>query len=168
MEPIIRISRLVQVIMFPNVCGPRQNRKTLFSAPKRRGFARRMRAHPNARCVRWAYIRTPPANVNPDPAHRHRVLTFPTTWVGFGFAVGPDALGDAQMRFEVLQLARFFDSRTLLNRGPRRTALRGPAPLGPSPKCPPRPSSLADSFSERFDCNLLGNGCCAGASGAVK
>ena len=36
MELIIRISRLVQVIMFPNVCGPRRNRKTLLCAPKRR------------------------------------------------------------------------------------------------------------------------------------
>ena len=36
MELIIRISRLVQVIMFPNVCGLRRNRKTLLCAPKRR------------------------------------------------------------------------------------------------------------------------------------
>ena len=38
MELIIRISRLVQVIMFPNVCRLRRNRKTLFGAPKRRGL----------------------------------------------------------------------------------------------------------------------------------
>ena len=56
-------------------------------------FAKRIRARPNARCVRWAYIRTSPANVNPGCTHRHRVLTFPTTWVGFGFAGGPDDLG---------------------------------------------------------------------------
>ena len=36
------------------------------------------------------------------------------------------------------------------------------------PLAPFASSSPADSFSERFDCNLLGNGCCAGASGAVK
>ena len=38
MELMIRMSRLVQVIMFPNLCGPRKNRKTLFSAPKRRSL----------------------------------------------------------------------------------------------------------------------------------
>lgn len=37
MELIIRISRLVQVIVFPNVCGLRRNRKTLLCASIRRG-----------------------------------------------------------------------------------------------------------------------------------
>ena len=36
------------------------------------------------------------------------------------------------------------------------------------PLAPFASSSPADFFSEWFDCNLLGNGCCAGASGAVK
>mgnify|MGYP004490328901 FL=1 len=38
MELVIRISRLVQVIIFPNVYRLRQNRKTLPCAPKRRGL----------------------------------------------------------------------------------------------------------------------------------
>ena len=37
MELIIRISRLVQVIVFPNICGLRRNRKTLLCASIRRG-----------------------------------------------------------------------------------------------------------------------------------
>lgn len=109
MELIIRISRLVQVIMFPNVCGPRQNRKTLFNAPKRRGL--------RGVC---ALARTPVAFDGPIFALRQQTSTqarrivteslhFRLHGWDFAFAGSPVVWADAQMRFEVLQLAQFFD-----------------------------------------------------------
>ena len=64
MELIIRISRLVQVIMFPNVCGLRQNRQTLFDAPKRRGLR-----------SAYALARTPVAFDGPIFALRQQTST---------------------------------------------------------------------------------------------
>lgn len=111
MELIIRISRLVQVIMFPNVCGPRQNRKTLFNAPKRRGL--------RGVC---ALARTPAAFDGPIFALRQQTSTqarrivteslhFRLHGWDFAFAGSPVVWADAQMRFEVLQLAQPFDSQ---------------------------------------------------------
>ena len=118
MELIIRISRLVQVIMFPNVCGPRQNRRTQPCAPKRRDL----------RSAK-APARTPVAFDGPIFALRQQTSTqarrivteslhFRLHGWDFAFAGSPVVWADAQMRFEVLQLARFFDSRTRLIAGP--------------------------------------------------
>ena len=51
--------------------------------------------------------------------------------------------------------------------GRRAPGARPLAPFAPT-RSPFAPSSPAFSFSDRFDCNFVRNGCCAGASGAVE